>query len=99
MGFQPTTTRRSSRFQAGTEGWLRSQRTVLDIAKVIWEACGEDPEAFQVEHLPSFEVDVVRRWPSVAKAKRLLGWEAKIPLDEGIAQTVRWLRSQPSVPA
>jgi nucleoside-diphosphate-sugar epimerase len=38
-------------------------------------------------------VDVVRRWPSVEKAKRLLGWEAQISAREGIAQTVAWLRS------
>jgi len=69
------------------------ERTVLDIAKLIWEQCGEDPAAFEVEHLPSFEVDVVRRWPSVEKARGLLGWEARIPLDEGIAGTVAWLRS------
>jgi UDP-glucose 4-epimerase len=37
------------------------ERTVAEIARVIWEACGEDPEAFEVEHLPSFEVDVQRR--------------------------------------
>ena len=71
------------------------EMTVLDIAKVIWEACGEDPETFAVEHLPTFEVDVVRRWPSVEKAKRLLDWEARITLEDGIAQTVEWLRSQP----
>ncbi len=53
---------------------------------VIWEACGRDPEAFALEHLPTFEVDVVRRWPSVEKAKRLLGWEAQIGVDEGIAR-------------
>ena len=51
-----------------------------------------DPEAFALEHLPSFEVDVVRRWPSVEKAKRLLGWEARIDVHDGIAQTVDWLR-------
>jgi UDP-glucose 4-epimerase len=66
--------------------------TVLEIARIIWEACGEDAAEFDVEHLPSFEVDVVRRWPSVDKARRLLGWEARIPLEEGIAQTVEWLR-------
>jgi UDP-glucose 4-epimerase len=68
------------------------ERTVADIARVIWRACGRDPEAFALEHLPTFEVDVVRRWPSVEKAHRLLGWEARIGLDEGIAQTVAWLR-------
>ena len=70
------------------------EMTVLEIAKVIWEACGEDADDFDVEHLPSFDVDVVRRWPSVEKAKRLLDWEAAIPVEEGIAQTVEWLRRQ-----
>jgi hypothetical protein len=37
--------------------------------------CGNDPAALRFEHLPSFPVDVVRRWPSVEKAKRLLGWD------------------------
>jgi len=68
--------------------------TVAEIAKVIWEACGNPPEEFALEHLPTFPVDVVRRWPSVEKAKRLLGWEAKIGIERGIAQTVSWLRER-----
>jgi UDP-glucose 4-epimerase len=70
------------------------ERTVLEIARVVWEACGKDPEEFEVEHLPSFDVDVQRRWPSVAKARRLLGWQARIGLDEGIAGTTEWVREQ-----
>jgi nucleoside-diphosphate-sugar epimerase len=70
------------------------ERTVAEIARIIWEACGEDSSAFELEHLPSFEVDVQRRWPSVDKAKRLLGWEAQIDLREGIAATVEWLRER-----
>jgi UDP-glucose 4-epimerase len=66
--------------------------TVAEIARVIWEACGRDPEAFALEHLPSFEVDVVRRWPSVEKARRLLGWEARVDLEDGVRRTVEWLR-------
>jgi nucleoside-diphosphate-sugar epimerase len=68
------------------------ERTVAELAQIIWEACGRDPDQFELEHLPSFEVDVVRRWPSVDKARRLLGWEARIGVHEGIAQTVAWLR-------
>ena len=68
------------------------ERTVADLARIIWEACGRDPAQFALEHLPSFEVDVVRRWPSVEKARRLLGWEAQIGVHQGIAQTVAWLR-------
>ena len=68
------------------------EMTVAEIAAVIWEACGEDPEELELEHLPTFAVDVQRRWPSVEKARRLLGWEARIPVEEGIAATVQWLR-------
>ncbi len=70
------------------------ERTVAETVRLIWEACGEEPGAFELEHRPSFEVDVRRRWPSVEKARRLLGWEARIGLPEGIAGTVAWLREQ-----
>ena len=68
--------------------------SVAEIARVIWEACDRDPAGFALTHLPSFEVDVQRRWPSVEKARRLIGWEAQIDLRDGIAQTVAWLREQ-----
>jgi nucleoside-diphosphate-sugar epimerase len=68
--------------------------TVAEIARIVWETCGEDPDAFELEHLPTFTVDVQRRWPSVEKARRLLGWEAQIEVEDGIAGTVRWLRTQ-----
>ncbi|MBI5105305.1 MAG: NAD-dependent epimerase/dehydratase family protein [Solirubrobacterales bacterium] len=70
------------------------EMTVAEIARVIWEACGRDPEAFALEHLPTYPVDVVRRWPSVEKARRLLGWEAQIDVRTGVSQTVDWLRDR-----
>ncbi|WP_028058004.1 NAD-dependent epimerase/dehydratase family protein [Candidatus Solirubrobacter pratensis] len=69
--------------------------SVAEIASICWEACGNDPGELEFEHLPSFEVDVVRRWPSVEKAERLLGWRAQIGVREGIEHTVEWLREQP----
>jgi UDP-glucose 4-epimerase len=66
--------------------------TVAEIARLCWAACGNDPDELELEHLPSFAVDVVRRWPSVEKAERLLGWRARIGVEEGIAQTAEWLR-------
>ena len=68
--------------------------TVAEIAHIVWDACGRDPEEFSLRHVPSFEVDVQRRWPSVEKARRELGWEAAIDVYDGIAQTVAWLRSR-----
>ena len=66
--------------------------TVAEIARICWEASGNDPEELELEHLPSFKVDVVRRWPSVEKAERLLGWRAQIGVEAGVADTVEWLR-------
>jgi nucleoside-diphosphate-sugar epimerase len=75
------------------------EMTVAEIARVCWEAVGNDPGEFELQHLPSFAVDVQRRWPSVEKAKDLLGWEAKIGVREGVAQTAEWLRRQEGVTA
>ena len=70
------------------------ERTVAEIARICWEAAGNDPDELEFEHLPSFEVDVQRRWPSVEKAERVLGWKAKIGVETGIAQTVAWLQER-----
>ncbi len=71
--------------------------TVAEIARICWRLSGNDPDELVFEHLPSFEVDVVRRWPSVEKAERMLGWKAQIGVEEGIAATVAWLREREGV--
>jgi nucleoside-diphosphate-sugar epimerase len=68
--------------------------TVTDIARLVWEACGESPDEFLLERLPSYTVDVQRRWPSVEKARELIGFEARVPLRDGLGETVAWLREQ-----
>jgi nucleoside-diphosphate-sugar epimerase len=68
--------------------------TVKEIAAIVWEACGNDPAELELEHQPSFEVDVRRRWPSTEKARRVLGWEARVGVREGIADTVAWFRDR-----
>ncbi len=71
--------------------------TVAEIARICWGAAGNDPAEFELEHLPSFKVDVRRRWPSVEKAERLLGWKAKIDVHDGIRRTAEWLREQEGI--
>jgi UDP-glucose 4-epimerase len=71
--------------------------TVAEIARICWRLSGNDADELEFEHLPSFEVDVVRRWPSVEKAEQLLGWKARIGVEEGIAATVEWLREREGV--
>jgi UDP-glucose 4-epimerase len=70
------------------------EMTVAEIARIVWEACDRDPELFELEHVDSFRVDVPRRWPSVEKARRVLGWEARVDVEEGVAATVAWLRDR-----
>ena len=73
--------------------------TMAEIAAICWEAAGNDPDELEFEHLESFAVDVQRRWPSVEKAKRLLDWEARIDVRDGIARTAVWLKQQEGIPA
>jgi nucleoside-diphosphate-sugar epimerase len=68
--------------------------SVADIARRVWAACGEPPGDFLLERMPSFRVDVQRRWPSVEKARDLIGFEARVALDDGLRDTVAWLREQ-----
>jgi UDP-glucose 4-epimerase len=65
---------------------------IAETARIVWAACGEDPDTFALAHLPELVVDVRRSWPSAEKARRLLGWHAQVEAEDGIAATVRWLR-------
>ena len=78
--------------ERGLQHRRRARADGREIARIVWAACGEDADAFELEQLPTFAVDVQRRWPSVEKARRLLGWRARIEVEDGIAATVRWLR-------
>ena len=42
--------------------------------------------------LPSDDPKIRR--PDIAKAKRILGWEPKVPLEQGIAYTVDYFRTR-----
>jgi UDP-glucose 4-epimerase len=66
--------------------------TIAEVARRIWTACGEDADAFALKHLPTLAGEIERSWPDVEKARELLGWQARIALDDGISATVRWLR-------
>ena len=68
--------------------------TIAELARLVWEAGGNDSAQLELRQVPGYEIDVQRRWPSVEKARRLLGWEARIGLREGIARTVEWMREQ-----
>jgi nucleoside-diphosphate-sugar epimerase len=38
------------------------------------------------------KADLKATWADITKAKTLLGWEPKVPLEEGIKRTVQWFK-------
>lgn len=54
-------------------------------------------EIFPIENPPEFGTMQTRRWDlndwfsDPSKAKEILGWEAKVPLDEGLRKTAEWV--------
>ncbi len=73
--------------------------TVAQIAQLCWEAAGNDPDDLELTSMESFDADIERRWPSVEKARALLGWEARVDVRDGIAQTAHWLQTQEGIAA
>ena len=43
-----------------------------------------------IKHLPLHKTNLKSSWADIAKAKRLLDWEPKVSLEEGIQKTVEW---------
>jgi len=44
----------------------------------------------RIKHLPFHKTDMKATWANIAKAKRLLDWQPKTTLEEGIRRTVTW---------
>ena len=69
-----------------------SEMTILEFARRIRALTGSaSPIAFQ----PLPEDDPKRRRPDIAKARRVLGWEPQVPLDDGLAETIAYFRALP----
>ena len=72
-------------------GNARSTVTIFDLAQRIKRLTGCPGEiVFQPLHY----TDVELRIPNVDKARELLGFEAKVELDEGLTRTIAWYRSR-----
>ncbi len=67
--------------------------TVLELAEIIWQKINPDKPFGYVSDEP-FLYDVQKRIPSVEKAERILGFEAKTTLDEALDEIIPWIREQ-----
>ena len=44
----------------------------------------------KIDHKPFHVADLMETWADISKAKRLLGWEPQVSLDEGLEKSVQW---------
>lgn len=67
------------------------ERTIADFARLIQDACGVSlPTVYS-----SMPVDdPSRRCPDITKARRELGWSPRVSLEEGLAKTVAYFRTE-----
>jgi UDP-glucose 4-epimerase len=65
--------------------------SVTELARVIWAKLKGADVPLSLVHDEAFEYDVQRRVPSVDKAARVLGFEAKTSLDEMLDEVIPWI--------
>jgi len=65
--------------------------TILEFAERIRT---EFPNAPKIIYEPLPEDDPKQRRPDISKAKRLLGWEPKVSLEEGLRHTLKYFKEQ-----
>ncbi len=64
--------------------------TVLELAELVLRLTGSTSK-LAFEPLP--EDDPKQRRPDISRAKSLLGWEPKVPLEEGLKDTIGYFRT------
>ncbi len=65
--------------------------TMLELAMRIRDLC-ESRSPIEFRPLP--EDDPRQRCPDISRARSVLGWEPRVPLDRGLQQTIAWFRSR-----
>ena len=68
-----------------------SEMTILQFAEKVRELTGNKSE---IVYKPLPEDDPKVRQPDISKAKRVLGWEPKVSLDEGLAVTLEYFQKR-----
>ena len=66
-----------------------SEITMLELARMVRELCGSTS---QIVFEPLPVDDPRRRRPDITLARKLLAWEPRVPLEDGLARTIAWWR-------
>ncbi len=73
---------------------IGNSRTVITIYGLAQTICRVLKSETKIVFDPPLSADIALRIPSVDKAEEMLGFKAKIDLEEGIAKTAEWLKKQ-----
>ncbi len=73
---------------------IGNSRTVLTTYSLAQTVCRVVDSKSKIIFKPALSADIELRIPSVTKAKEILGFEAKVDLDEGIHRTAEYLKSR-----
>jgi nucleoside-diphosphate-sugar epimerase len=65
-----------------------------DLARMIWALIKGKDVPLRLKHVPSFKHDVQRRVPSVEKAKKVLGFEARVSLASKLPEVVDYVKTR-----
>lgn len=65
--------------------------TINALAKSIIDLAGSHSK---IVHLDAREDDPYRRSADITKIRKQLGWEPKVPLEIGLAKTIKWVREK-----
>ncbi len=68
-----------------------TELTILEFAKLILRLTGSQS---RIEYRPLPEDDPKNRRPDISRAKELLGWEPRVPVEEGLQRTIEWYRAK-----
>ncbi len=69
---------------------------VIKINELIQLLEGMLGQKAEIEYLPRHPADMLTNWANVEKARRLLGWEPLVGLEEGIQSLVNWYLAERS---
>ena len=72
-------------------GNSRAVITILGLAQTVCRVLGSSSKIIFKEALSA---DIALRIPSVDKSVEILGFKAKVDLEEGIARTAEWMKTQ-----
>jgi dTDP-glucose 4,6-dehydratase len=68
------------------------ERTVRELAELIRDLSGSSSRLAFGDAWPD---DPKRRCPDISQARALLGWQPRVSLSEGLADTIDWYRTHP----